>query len=196
MPNITKIERREELLHFVDAVAALLEPWGMPHMEGRLYGYLIMSPAPVSLDQIVEDLGISKSSASVATRNLEEHRLARRFRVKGSKRVLYGASDDFAGRFSRQAALLKSLGRLLEEHAPRLALGKSAVRLSALSDFYVSMGNSMEAAIRELSERYSRLAGQGLTPPPSLRKKSEDRGRLSIDSSSKQRRRVARRVQK
>jgi hypothetical protein len=193
MLNIAKMKRTEELLRFVEAVATLLEPWGMPHMEGRLYGYLIMSPAPVSLDQIVEDLHISKSSASVATRNLEAHRLARRHRVKGSKRVLYGASDDFTGRFSRQAALLKSLGRLLEEHTPKLASGNTAMRLSALSEFYVSMGDSMDLAIRELSERYSRKAGRLQVATASMSKKSAERSRHSVAASTKQRRRAARR---
>lgn len=41
---------------FVEDLARLLAPWGVPPVAARLYGYLLIRPHPVSLDQITADL--------------------------------------------------------------------------------------------------------------------------------------------
>ena len=78
---------------FIEDVARLLTPWGVPPVAARLYGYLLLSPRPVSLGQITADLEISKSSASVAARLLESYTLARRHGEAGTKRALYAVAD-------------------------------------------------------------------------------------------------------
>jgi DNA-binding transcriptional regulator GbsR (MarR family) len=65
---------------------------GVPQAAARLYGYLLLFSEPVSLDRMTVDLGISKSSASVAARPLEKYRLALRHGERGSKRMRYEAS--------------------------------------------------------------------------------------------------------
>ncbi|MGA9775354.1 MAG: hypothetical protein WBU92_05475 [Candidatus Dormiibacterota bacterium] len=67
--------------------------WGLAPSAGRLWGYLLMRSAPASLDQIAADLQISKSSASVAARQLEQILLARRSGQPGSRRALYEATE-------------------------------------------------------------------------------------------------------
>ncbi len=71
--DLTETERR-----FIEDVTRLMVPWGVPQTAARLYGYLLLSAEPVSLDRITSDLEISKSSASVAARLLEQYTLARR----------------------------------------------------------------------------------------------------------------------
>lgn len=156
MPNIQNKRISKEQLRFIEDVAALLIPWGMPPTAAHMYGYLMLKVAAVSLDEMVADLRISKSSASVAARSLEQSLLARRQRVPGSKRVLYAASDNFAGRLTEQSALLRTLGKLLQDRVSVVAAGQAAVRLQALSEFYASMGESMEASIRKLNARFAR----------------------------------------
>lgn len=156
MPNIQNKRMTKDQLRFVDDVAALLTPWGMPATAARMYGYLMLKPAPVSLDEMVADLRISKSSASVAARALEQYKLVRRHRVSGSKRVLYTASDNFAGRLMEQSALLRTLGSLLDERRPAVAGGEVGRRLQALAEFYSSMAEAMDASIRTLNARFSR----------------------------------------
>jgi hypothetical protein len=153
MPNIQKKAMNAAQHRFIDDIAALFMHWGMPQTEARLYAYLMLSAAPVSLDCIVESLQMSKSSASVAARALEQYRLAHKHRVRGSKRVLYEASNDFSGRLARQSALLGTIGQLIRERTPAVAAGKAATRLQILSDFYLSLGTSMETAIRAFNER-------------------------------------------
>jgi len=79
--------------HFIDHVSALLGPWGMPQTTGRVYGYLLLQTEPVSLDQIAEELHLSKSTTSVSARQLVDSRLAKRHGVRSSKRILFCATE-------------------------------------------------------------------------------------------------------
>lgn len=138
-----------EQLRFIDDVASLLVPSGMPQTVARLYGYLLLSVAPVSLDRISADLELSKSSASVAARLLEKHALLRRHGERGSKRALYTVSESYAGLLSEKSFLLGKLGTLLDSRAGAVASGAAATRLKDMSRFYLSMRDAMDAAIRE-----------------------------------------------
>jgi len=90
-------------------VARLLTPWGVPPVAARLYGYLLLCSRPISLDQITEDLEISKSSASVAARLLESYTLARRHSQPGTKRALYAVADDYEAMIRQQNRLLDAV---------------------------------------------------------------------------------------
>ena len=138
---------------FIDDLAALLTPWGMPQASARLYGYLLLSDDPVSLDQIAADLEISKSSACVAARLLEKHGNARRYGERGSKRVLYGPPDNYAGPLSEKSFLLGSLGKLLQSRAETVASDAAALRIKDMAAFYLSMRDAMDAAIQKQEAR-------------------------------------------
>jgi len=102
---------------FIEDVTRLMVPWGVPQTAARLYGYLLLSAEPVSLDRITSDLEISKSSASVARGCLEQYTLARRHGERGSKRALYGVSDNYEGMLTEQNRLLDALAVLLRTGA-------------------------------------------------------------------------------
>lgn len=135
---------------FLDEVAALLAPWGMPATSARLYGYLLLQWEPVSLDELASALGVSKSTASVAARVLEEHLLARRSSEPGSRRVSYRAADSVAGFLEDKSALLGRFGALLEERAGSLAEGAAAERLAALGRFWQAVRRELDALVAEL----------------------------------------------
>src|SRR5215813_10048923 len=109
MPNMSNKLPNKDERRFVEDVARLLLPWGVPPVAARLYGYLLLCPRPVSLDQITNDLGVSKSSASVAARLLESYTLARRHREPGTKRALYAVADDYEVMIRQQSRLLEAL---------------------------------------------------------------------------------------
>jgi len=132
---------------FIEEVARLLLPWGVPSAAARLYGYLLLRPRPVSLDQISNQLGISKSSASVAARLLESYTLARRHREPGTKRALYAVADDYE-------TMIQQQNRLLDTLADQFAAGTGittsrdvSARLKEMADFYRIMRGAMEDAV-------------------------------------------------
>lgn len=107
-------------------LAHLLVPWGVPQTAAQLYGYLLLSDEPVSLDTIVADLGISKSTASVTARLLEMYTLVRRSRQRGTRTVLVEASDDFDGMLNAQKRSIERLARLINEGAQTASSKKNS----------------------------------------------------------------------
>lgn len=138
---------------FVEEMARLLTPWGVPPVAARLFGYLLLCPGPASLDQITEDLGISKSSASMAARLLESYTLARRHSEPGTKRALYAATDDYETMIRQQNRLLEALAGQLDIGADIAASKAVSIRLQEMADFYLTMRNAMEDAVNRWKRR-------------------------------------------
>ncbi|HUN96001.1 MAG TPA: hypothetical protein VMU69_07150 [Bradyrhizobium sp.] len=138
---------------FMEDVARLLVPWGVPLVAARLYGYLLLCPRPVSLDRITEDLGISKSSASVAARLLESYTLSRRHREPGTKRALYAVADDYEAMIRQQNQLLDALAEQLNAGNGIVGSKEVNARLEEMAEFYRVMRGAMDDALRRWKRR-------------------------------------------
>lgn len=141
---------------FMDEIAALMIPWGWPRNVGRMYGYLLLSDGPVTLDKIAEDLRIAKSNASVAARTLEQFGNARRHSEPGSKRIYYSAPDNLAGPFSSKTELFDRIVRLFVANRSIGRTDEVNERLEDMAGFY----EDMRAAVQGVIDRYSQ-AGSG-----------------------------------
>jgi hypothetical protein len=80
---------------YIDGMGMMWAGMGGNPTAGRVLGYLMLMPAPVSLDRMVSDLGAAKSSLSVAANQLVQTGMARRLPTRGSRRVLFEAADSF-----------------------------------------------------------------------------------------------------
>ncbi len=69
---------------------------GLGRIVGQILVYLYLRNGDCSLDQIGEDLGLSKASVSVAVRQLESLGLLRRAWKKGDRKSYYRTADDIA----------------------------------------------------------------------------------------------------
>jgi hypothetical protein len=138
---------------FIQAVGALLIPMGMPPIAARMNGYLLLSEVPLSLDELVTGLRVSKSSASVATRILERYGIARRFTEPGTKRVRYGISGRCDGYLAEQIQFFESMGRLLRARAAAHPSDDTSPRLQQLGDFYVRLRDAIGQVYIEKSGR-------------------------------------------
>ena len=138
---------RKDEKRFVEDVARLLTPWGVPPVAARLYGHLLLCPRPISLDEITEDLGISKSSASVAARLLESYTLAHRHSEPGTKRALYAVADDYEAMIRQQNRLLDALADQLNAGAGIVPSREVNARLEEMAEFYRVMRGAMEDAM-------------------------------------------------
>jgi hypothetical protein len=153
MLNISNYRLSRTDHQFVNDVARLLVPWGVPQTAARLYGYLLLSAEPANLDRITAALEISKSSASVAARLLEQYRLARRSGERGSKRALYEASDNYEEILSGQNQLLAALGELMRNGAGNAGSKRTRDRLREMADFYFATREAMETLLRQWRAR-------------------------------------------
>jgi DNA-binding transcriptional regulator GbsR (MarR family) len=67
----------------------------LTQLQGQIFGFLYLSPDPVSLDELTDELQQSKSNVSVSVRGLVDWQLVRRLRVHGSRKDHYEAATDF-----------------------------------------------------------------------------------------------------
>jgi DNA-binding transcriptional regulator GbsR (MarR family) len=114
--EIDSIER-EALAVFVDGVRVL----GLPPSIGEIYGLLFISQAPLSLDDLVKRLKISKGSASQGLRTLKS---------LGAVRETNGNGNGERRTYYEPAVELKRLvgGFIREQIRPHLDSGRHKIK--------------------------------------------------------------------
>ncbi len=80
--------------NFVESIGQLSASLGLSRVAGQLYALLYLSERPISLDEMVETLKISKGNVSVNIRELEKWGAVRKVWVKGSRKDYYEADLD------------------------------------------------------------------------------------------------------
>ena len=81
---------------FLDRINQICGKLGLNNIMTQLYAILYLSDKPLSLDDMVERLKISKASASINIRALERYDAVRKVWVKGSRKDYYEAEPDIA----------------------------------------------------------------------------------------------------
>ncbi len=79
---------------FIESIGQLGSNLGLNKVAAQLYDLLFMSNEPVSLDDMVKRLKVSKGNVSVNVRELEKWGAARKVWVKGDRRDFYKAELD------------------------------------------------------------------------------------------------------
>lgn len=134
-------------------MASLLAPWGLPMSQGRVYAYVLLNAEPVGLDQIAADLEMSKGGAWTAATQLERFGHIRRYGTPGSKRGLFGPSEDCTAIMSKHSALLGALGRLYQRCAETVAAVEVAARMEELSEFHLGMRQAIDGVIAQVKAK-------------------------------------------
>ncbi len=78
----------------VAGVGRLARFFGFGEVMGRLYGTLLLSPTPLSLDELASGLEISKGSVSMNMRALERWGMAKEVWMRGERKKYYRAESD------------------------------------------------------------------------------------------------------
>ena len=80
--------------NFIEGIGRLSSTLGFSKVMGQLYALLYLSEKPLSLDDMVKRLAISKGSASINIRELEEKGAVKKIWMKGSRKNFYEAETD------------------------------------------------------------------------------------------------------
>jgi DNA-binding transcriptional regulator GbsR (MarR family) len=130
--------------NMLQGLGQLASYFGFNKVIGQLYGALLLSPDPLSLDDLMEQLGISKASVSTNMRTLEQLGTVREVWVKDDRRKYYEAETDFWRIVtnvlsSRELRDVNRALRVLDEDATHLqaALSGMSERDRAQAEFYV-----------------------------------------------------------
>ncbi len=160
VPTQTALEEARQPL--VDAMAQAFALYGWPEVTGRIYAVLIFVDEPMSQDDLVQALSISKATVSTALRSLEALHFVRRVTHTGNDgaggrpRLYYRAERDFRKVMQellhynvRREVLLMERGleetrarlQALEDTRPEVAqhVAKDLALLSSFDD-YMRMG--------------------------------------------------------
>nr|WP_242035228.1 GbsR/MarR family transcriptional regulator [Mesobacillus harenae] len=93
MNDIETLERSRTMV--IDAIAQNIDLYGLTPSAGRLYGLLFYSNKPLTLDEMKEELGMSKTSMSVSVRSLLDLNMVEKVWVKGERKDLYSIKEDW-----------------------------------------------------------------------------------------------------
>jgi DNA-binding transcriptional regulator GbsR (MarR family) len=147
-----------DTLQFVERMGLAIERLGLPRTFGRLFGLLMVADRPLSLDEVAEQLHVSKASVSTNARSAEDIGLARRVGVRGDRRVYYEiAPRAFERVTAKRVAAIHAMAGLAAEGLEAVGEVPSPARdrLTEMLDFYLFMGEQIE----ELLERWREVKG-------------------------------------
>ena len=85
-------EARERM---IENLSRISEFWGYSRAMGGLYAALYLSPGPVSLDELVTIVGVTKGAISTNVRALEQLGMVHRHVRAGDRKDYYEADTDF-----------------------------------------------------------------------------------------------------
>lgn len=81
--------------NFVQGMSRISHFWGFSKAMGAIYGALYLSPAPLSLDDLVQEVNITKGAVSTNIRSLERLGLVHKHLKVGDRKDYYAAEIDF-----------------------------------------------------------------------------------------------------
>ncbi|HNX96564.1 MAG TPA: transcriptional regulator [Candidatus Aminicenantes bacterium] len=79
---------------FVDLWGSMGVFWGINRSMARIHAYILLSPHPVTLDEVVAQLTISKGNASMSLNELRHWGVIHRSHQRGDRRDYYTAEPD------------------------------------------------------------------------------------------------------
>ena len=136
-------------LEMIEACGRLCQVFGLPRSIGQIYGLLYLAPDPLSLDDIVALLGISKASVSTGTRQLAAWGGIRQTWIPGERR------DHFQAEAELGALLRSGYADLVR---PRLASSRKRLdRMFEALDVDLAQGALSREDYRFCADRLKRF---------------------------------------
>ncbi len=154
--------------NFVEGMSGISQFWGFPKGVGAIFGILYLSPNPLSLDELVEQTGLSKGAISTNVRTLSRLGLIHPVNRLSDRKDYYQSETDFYkavrgiikerqnNEFDRAIATVRETLQKLEADTGASDPERAFLteRVKALKDFF--------DAIDALSNAIARLDSLGL----------------------------------
>lgn len=80
---------------FTEGLSQISRFWGFPKGMGAIFAVLYLSPTPLSLDEVVQETGLTKGAISTEIRALARMGLVHRSSKLGDRKDYYTAESDF-----------------------------------------------------------------------------------------------------
>lgn len=138
---------------FIEDLSHLMVTWGLTRTCGRVYAYLLLRSSPASLDEMIEELDVAKSGASVASRQLVAIGLARAVGQRGSRRILYEALVDPETIVAARTAQSRIFADRVREGARVAGPGLARRRLNEMAAVIDDVNQELPVLLRRARER-------------------------------------------
>ena len=93
MEGKDQLDRARERI--IETIAQNIHLYGVTPSAGRLYGMMYFHNQPITLDEMKEELGMSKTSMSMSVRSLSDLKMVERVWKKGVRKDLYQVQEDW-----------------------------------------------------------------------------------------------------
>lgn len=80
---------------FIQGLSRISSFWGFSKGMGATYGVVYLSPEPITLDELVKQVGITKGAISTSVRHLERLGMVKKHFIIGDRKDYYTAETDF-----------------------------------------------------------------------------------------------------
>jgi DNA-binding transcriptional regulator GbsR (MarR family) len=105
---------------FVERMGLVSESDGIPRIAGRILGFLMLTPGECSLDDLADELQVSRASISNDARRLAQMGLIERRSRPGDRRDYYrSAPDAFRHSIERRIEALRRFHTVIDEARAR-----------------------------------------------------------------------------
>lgn len=162
-----------ESRQFIEQIALLLEGDGFPRIAGRLFGLLLLTPDPLSLDDLADHLGVTKASISVNVRLIEQKGVVERIGMPGDRRDYYRIAEDVVERAMKQRVaritqFQAAIGTVLA--ATKTRRGSATERLEQMDEGFRFLLENTNRALAEWRERSQARSGRARRMAPSTQR--------------------------
>ena len=140
--------------------------FGLNPLMGRIVGLLIISKDPQSLDDIVEQLEMSKGPISQICRRLKERGLIEKVWIPGDRKDYYQTADDIFGKaYANQINKMQKNIEIAEKYLTQAqSLDNSEAeyikeRMRMMKAFYELMDEYNEKFMEAWKEEHDKISG-------------------------------------
>jgi len=148
---------------FTEGLSQISRFWGFPKGMGAIFAVLYISPIPLSLDEIVQQTGLTKGAISTEVRTLARMGLVHRSSKLADRKDYYEAESDFYKSIrsilkERQNSEFDSAIRSVQETLKELESGSVSgdeaevqfvrERIKALQEFFNAIDTLSNAVIK------------------------------------------------
>jgi DNA-binding transcriptional regulator GbsR (MarR family) len=138
---------------FVEDLGQNMVSWGLSRTTGRVYAYLLLCLEPASLDQMAAELGMAKSGASVAARQLVGLGMVRGTGQRGSRRLLYEALHDTQAILAARTPQTSEFLDRIRQGAEVAPAGPPREHLQQMASELQDLYSELPALVRRILER-------------------------------------------
>jgi DNA-binding transcriptional regulator GbsR (MarR family) len=157
----TKLSQLKQ--NFTEGLSQISRFWGFPKGMGAIFAVLYISPTPLSLDEIVQQTGLTKGAISTEVRTLARMGLVHRSSRLADRKDYYEAESDFYKSIrsilkERQNSEFDSAIRSVQETLKELESGSVSgdeaevqfihERIKALQEFFNAIDTLSNAVIK------------------------------------------------